>query len=73
MMMYEKKTVQFKRSSFDRRGDQDRRQHYDISVVEKLGQDRRKSSSERRTSPEKREGWVRVSQWSSVCVACLTA
>jgi hypothetical protein len=71
--MNELQTVRHKRSSFDRRSDNDRRQHYDIRVVEQMGYDRRKSLSERRTSPEMREGWARVSQWSSVCVACLSS
>jgi hypothetical protein len=57
-----------KRSYFDRRGDQDRREHYDIAVVEHLGYDRRNPGNERRMTSELRNGWIRVSQWSSVCL-----
>lgn len=70
--MYDLKSVKHKRSSFDRRSDQDRRQHYDIGVVEQMGYDRRKLPSERRSSSEMRVGWVRVSEWSSICVASLS-
>ncbi|MBU2628497.1 MAG: hypothetical protein KKE61_07765 [Proteobacteria bacterium] len=70
--MYNLRTITNKRSYMDRRGDQDRRQHYDIQVVEKMGYDRRKPGFERRTKPEQRTGWVRVSDWSSACVECLS-
>lgn len=63
----------FKRSIFDRRSDRDRRQVYNIEVVQELGFDRRKYDSERRVSPEMRSDWQRVSQWSSVCVSALSA
>ncbi len=62
-----------KRSYLDRRGDQDLRQHYDIPVVEQLGYDRRRPGNERRRTGELRSGWVRVSQWSSVCLTYLSA
>ena len=72
--MKESKSVNIKRSAFDRRSDtDDRRKHYDINFIDKIGRDRRKHASERRSSPEKRTGWVRVSQWSSICVASLTS
>ncbi len=61
------------RSYVDRRGDQDRRRVYDIAMIEKLGYDRRQPGNERRKTPELREGWVRVSQWSSACVSQLSA
>ncbi len=61
------------RSYGDRRGDQDRRQHYDIAMVDKLGYDRRRPYAERRQSSELRTGWVRVSKWSSACVEYLSA
>jgi len=71
--MNEQKIVIPKRSSFDRRSDHDdRRKHYDIKVVDQMGRDRRKPYSERRTSPEKRDGWIRVGQWSSICLASLS-
>ncbi len=63
---------QLERSLNDRRGDEDRRQVYDIQMIDKLGYDRRKPSSERRKTPELRQGWMRVSKWSSVCVSALS-
>ncbi|MBU1196220.1 MAG: hypothetical protein KKE62_17265 [Proteobacteria bacterium] len=65
--------VKYTRSLLDRRSDQDRRQRYNIDVVELLGCDRRDYSTERRTRPEKRSDWLRVTQWTSVCVAELSA
>jgi len=66
------RSIQSQRSFVDRRSDQDRRKYYDIQVVDKMGFDRRKSCSERRKNPELRVGWIRVSQWSSACIAALT-
>ncbi len=66
------RTTLTNRSYVDRRGDQDRRQHYDIAMLDKIGYDRRKPSAERRQTPELRAGWVRVSKWSSACVAHLS-
>lgn len=70
-----RKTVNqmIKRSNVDRRGEQDRRQLYDIAIIDKFGFDRRKPGKERRKTPELRTGWIRVSKWSSVCVAYLSA
>ncbi len=65
-------TCQFERSLYDRRTDVDRRQVYNIHVIDKLGYDRRKISSERRNTSELRQGWTRVSQWSSVCESALS-
>ncbi len=70
--MYTDKPKRFKRSIFDRRGSEDRRQIYNISVVDQLGYDRRKPFSERRSTPELRHGWKRVTQWSSVCETALS-
>ncbi len=64
--------VQFKRSFFDRRGSEDRRQVYNIHVVDQLGYDRRMPSSERRKTSELRQGWTRVTQWSSVWETALS-
>lgn len=66
-------SIKHARSFLDRRGAQDRRQRYNIDVVELLDCDRRDYSSDRRKSPEKRSDWLRVSQWSSVCVSALSA
>ncbi len=54
----------YKRFQTDRRSDLDRRIIYDIKIITLLGIERRKS--DRRRLPEHRQGWVRVSKWSSV-------
>lgn len=71
--MVDLRSIKKQRSLFDRRSDQDNRQRYDSRIVDALGYDRRKPGFERRKKPEQREGWVRVSQWSSVCVAALSS
>jgi hypothetical protein len=55
------------RSLMDRRGDRDRRQTYSLDYFMDGGTERRKYG-ERRVSEERRTGWIRVSQWSSVYV-----
>jgi len=70
--MTQLKSQEIKRSYVDRRGDQDRRQHYDIAMIDAIGHDRRRPGHERRKSPEMRRGWVRVSKWSSACIAHLS-
>ena len=60
-----KEYFMYKRSQYDRRTE-DRRQVYNLDVFNKIGRERRRK--ERRVSPELREGWVRVSEWSSVLV-----
>ncbi len=65
--------VQFKRSFFDRRGSEDRRQVYNIQIVDQMGYDRRKPTSERRMTSELRQDWTRVTQWSSVWETALSA
>jgi hypothetical protein len=50
----------------DRRSGEDRRQAYDLDYFPGGGIERR-SGKERRWSDERRDGWVRVSKWSSVC------
>ncbi len=62
-----------RRSYLDRRGAEDRRQHYDIAMVEKIGYDRRRPGNERRQTSELRNDWVRVSKWSSICLAHISA
>jgi len=49
----------FKRSGVDRRSEVDRRQVYSIDGFIQGG-------VERRSSPERRKGWVRVNAWISV-------
>ncbi|MFH1156746.1 MAG: hypothetical protein V1793_23330 [Pseudomonadota bacterium] len=62
--------VKKRRSPEDRRTGEDRRKIHDPDVLDMLGMDRRRSrTTERRENlQEKRNGWVRVSQWSSLCV-----
>ncbi len=55
------------RSGFDRRLEEERRDVYDLNYFEEGGDERRRRR-ERRHSGEKRNGWQRVSQWSSVPV-----
>ena len=50
----------------DRRCGEDRRQAYDLDYFPGGGIERR-SGRERRLNGERRNGWVRVSPWSSVC------
>ena len=59
-----------RRSPVDRRSGWDRRQMDDPGMIELLGVDRRKALLEDRRERllEQREGWVRVTQWSSVCI-----
>lgn len=54
-----------KRSGVDRRSTDNRRRVFDKSYFATEGVDRR-DKKERRQSPEKRTGWVRVSNWKSV-------
>ena len=54
-----------KRSSTDRRSIKDRRKAFNFHSLFYRGEERR-SKIERRSQPEKRDGWVRVSKWSSV-------
>ena len=60
----------FQRSGVDRRDSEDRRQIHDLGYFDGGGMERR-IGEERRESGEKRAGWVRISQWSSICVSSL--
>jgi hypothetical protein len=51
----------------DRRSGEDRRQIYDSDYFQNVGIERR-HGEERRQHSERRESWIRVSKWSSVCV-----
>jgi hypothetical protein len=60
----------FKKSSLsdpylDRRSGDDRRQFYDTDYFQSGGIDRR-SEKDRRQQSERRQGYVRVTKWSSV-------
>ena len=57
-----------KRSNEDRRSGRDRRDALDIGYFVVGGEERRRKSRERRQLPERREGWIRVTQWSSLYV-----
>lgn len=57
-----------RRTGLDRRSGEDRRKVHDISYFENGGVERRKSDGDRRKLPERRKGWIRVNQWSSVLV-----
>ena len=50
----------------DRRSGDDRREAYDLDYFLEGGEERREQD-ERRRSLERREGCIRVSEWSSVC------
>ena len=50
----------------DRRSGEDRRQVYD-SVYWESGGIERRSAKDQRQQKERRDSWVKVSKWSSVC------
>ncbi len=50
----------------DRRSGEDRREAYDLDYIDQ-GSSERREPDERRKSGERRERYVRVSNWSSVC------
>ena len=56
-----------KRSFFDRRSGKDRRRKIKLDYFLYKGKDKR-SVIDRRAQSERREEWVRVSRWSSVCL-----
>ncbi len=51
----------------DRRSGEDRRQVYDTAYWESEGIERR-SAKDRRKEKERRDGCVKISKWSSVCI-----
>jgi hypothetical protein len=51
----------------DRRLGEDRRQVYDTDYWESGGIERR-SVKDRRQPKERRDSWVKVSKWSSICI-----
>ena len=56
------------RSGLDRRAGDERRQMYDLNYFLERGGIERRERGDRRRNGEKRAGWVRVTQWSSICV-----
>jgi hypothetical protein len=50
----------------DRRSGDDRREAYDLDYF-RDGGDERREKNERRQPRERREGCIRVSEWSSIC------
>ncbi|MCP4114038.1 MAG: hypothetical protein GY737_01300 [Desulfobacteraceae bacterium] len=58
-----------KRSAFDRRSGDDRRQVYNMDHFQAVGIERRLNvEGRRKILEEKRRNWVRVTRWSSVYV-----
>ena len=58
----------FRRSGADRRSGEDRRNIYDINYFLNGGVERRHIIKERRLNHERREGWVRITEWGSMFV-----
>ena len=56
-----------KRHFFDRRSVKDRRRKIKLAYFSYKGPERR-NLKERRLQAERRQDWVRVSRWSSVCL-----
>ncbi len=55
----------------DRRSSEGRRQTYDADCFQKVDRERRAVNRERRLNGELREGWVRVTDWSSIAIDLL--
>ena len=58
----------FRRSGFDRRGGEERRQVYDLGYFLDQSRPERRRRDERRQSSEMRADWVRVTASSSICI-----
>ena len=54
------------RASSERRSGQDRRRIFSLHRFFYKGPERRNTFYDRRSQEERREGWVRISKWSSV-------
>ncbi len=69
VMKYEKilKDARISDPYLDRRSGEDRRQVYDADYFQYGGKERR-SGKERRQQYERRKNFIRVSEWSSVCL-----
>ena len=53
------------REAIDRRSAVDRRNAYDLDYFQNGGIERRKVK-DRRSQAERRDGWIRISKWTSV-------
>jgi hypothetical protein len=60
-----------KRNSSDSRSGKDRRRIISLHRFLFKGPERRKTINDRRSSEERRQGWVRVDKWSSVHLSSL--
>lgn len=63
--------TEFDRSTIDRRSGKDRRRKLSLARFTYKGVDRqqeKRNLGERRSKTERRQGWVRVSKWTSVCL-----
>jgi hypothetical protein len=66
---YKKKPVPGRRSSsVDRRRLENRRKVYSLDYFSKGGAERRKLKDRRRRLRDRRKGWVKVSDWSSIYI-----
>ena len=66
LQVQKKSTKQaIKRSVFDRRSGEDKRNRYNLDYFIDGGQERR-NGNERRQTGERRRGWMRVYKWCSV-------
>ena len=54
------------RASSERRSGQDRRRIFSLHRFFYKGPERRNTLYDRRSQEERRDGWVRISKWSSV-------
>ena len=61
----DKKLRDTKRALLDRRSEFDRRNVYDLDYFQTDGKERRKLNNRRSTS-ERRAGWLRINKWLSV-------
>ena len=59
------------RDFFDRRSTKDRRKAYRLARLLHRGSEQR-SHQDRRSEAERRDGWVRITKWSSVHLKHLT-
>ena len=62
--------VRFRRNPVDRRSGEDRRRAQSFEYFANGGIERR-GGEERRQLGERRTGWLRVSEWHSICLASI--
>ena len=65
-----KRGLRFKRGGtfFDRRRLDSRRTTYSLDYFAKGGVERRKNPDRRKSRHDRRKGWIRVSEWSSIFI-----